>query len=348
MNFSIIVPVYGVEKYLDECVQSLLNQTYADFEVILVDDRSPDNCPAMCDSWQQRDSRVRVIHKPINEGLGFARNTGIEAAKGDYILFVDSDDYIAANTLESCAEALKSAEDILVFGMELRYEDAQGAAKWYSSILPDPFRADTTEAKAQMFSMLSANKVFPYACNKAYRREFLMSVPTRFEQTKLIEDFLFNISVFSYAKAIVTLPQPFYTYRKPAHETLASRYSPEFFELSKRKYLLEEEFLKNCDALAGDALYQVQCRYIKHLISTIIKNKSKAAGLTVTQQKNAIREMVRDSVTVHAMEQMQPVGLKYTMLCSAIRNQQVNMLLMIGCGVSFMQQYLLPLYRRFI
>ena len=129
MKFSVIVPVYGVEKYLDECVESVLAQTYGDFELILVDDCSPDSCPAMCDEWAKKDSRIRVIHKPVNEGLGFARNTGIDAAQGEYILFLDSDDYIHVDTLKLCEENLRDSKDVLVFGMELRYEDAAGNAK---------------------------------------------------------------------------------------------------------------------------------------------------------------------------------------------------------------------------
>ncbi len=348
MKFSIIVPVYGVEAYLDECVNSLLAQTYQSFEVILVDDCSPDSCPQMCDEYARRDDRVRVIHKPQNEGLGFARNTGMAQARGEYILFVDSDDYIAADTLEQCDKALQNGEDILAFGMELRYEDAAGKAKWYSYILPEAFAAGTVESKAQMFSKLSANKVFSYVCNKAYRRDFLSSIPTKFEKTKLIEDFLFNISAFGYTNRIRALPQAFYTYRKPAHETLVSRYSPDFFELCKRKYMLEEEFLRNCNSLEGSAQHQIHCGYVKHLISAIIKNKSKAAGLTVSQQKKAICGMVQDPLTVQVMEQMKPADWKYKLICSAIRKQRVNMLLWLGNGVAFMQKYLLPLYRRFI
>ena len=82
MKYSVIVPVYGVEKYLDQCVESVLAQSFEDFELILVDDQSPDRCPAMCDAWAQRDDRIRVIHKPVNEGLGFARNTGMAVAGG--------------------------------------------------------------------------------------------------------------------------------------------------------------------------------------------------------------------------------------------------------------------------
>ena len=88
---SIIVPVYNVEKYLDECICSLVNQTYTNLEIILIDDGSPDNCPAMCDAWAEKDSRIRVIHKK-NGGLSDARNVALEVATGEFLRFVDSDD----------------------------------------------------------------------------------------------------------------------------------------------------------------------------------------------------------------------------------------------------------------
>ena len=96
---SIVVPVYKVEKYLNRCVDSILNQTYTDFECILVDDGSPDKCGQICDEYAELDKRIRVIHKE-NGGLSDARNVGIDAAKGEYILFVDSDDWIHPQLIE--------------------------------------------------------------------------------------------------------------------------------------------------------------------------------------------------------------------------------------------------------
>lgn len=90
---SVIVPVYKVGKYLDKCVESIVEQTYKNLEIILVDDGSPDNCPAMCDKWAERDSRIKVIHKQ-NGGVSSARNVGIDAAQGEFIGFVDSDDWL--------------------------------------------------------------------------------------------------------------------------------------------------------------------------------------------------------------------------------------------------------------
>jgi len=97
--FSLIIPIYKVEKYLDKCVQSIINQTYSNIEVILVDDGSPDNCPWMCEEYEKKDTRIKVIHKK-NGGLSDARNKGMSLATGKYIIFVDADDYIALDTCE--------------------------------------------------------------------------------------------------------------------------------------------------------------------------------------------------------------------------------------------------------
>ena len=106
-EISIVVPVYRVEKYLNSCIDSLLAQTFADFEVILVDDGSPDACPALCDAAAAKDGRIRVIHQ-ANKGLSGARNAGLDAAKGAWIGFVDSDDYIAPEMYEVLYQAVQS------------------------------------------------------------------------------------------------------------------------------------------------------------------------------------------------------------------------------------------------
>ena len=99
VKVSVIIPVYKVESFLDYCVKSVVNQTYKKLEIILVDDGSPDNCPQICDEWALRDSRIRTVHR-VNGGLSCARNTGLSVATGDFIVFLDSDDWIAPNTVE--------------------------------------------------------------------------------------------------------------------------------------------------------------------------------------------------------------------------------------------------------
>lgn len=113
MFFSIIIPVYKVEDYLEECVDSILSQSYEDFELILIDDGSPDKCPQICDKYKQKDSRVKVVHKE-NGGLSSARNAGLDIASGDYIVFIDSDDVIAPNSLMEMKSALSQFQDVLI------------------------------------------------------------------------------------------------------------------------------------------------------------------------------------------------------------------------------------------
>jgi len=120
---SVIVPVYKVENYLDRCVQSIVDQTYRNLEIILVDDGSPDNCGTMCDAWAEKDARIKVIHKK-NGGLSDARNVGMSIATGDYIGFVDSDDYIAPEMYRLLLERLLAdGSDIAACGVEMVFED---------------------------------------------------------------------------------------------------------------------------------------------------------------------------------------------------------------------------------
>ena len=114
-QISIIVPVYKVEKYINRCIDSILTQTFTDFELILVDDGSPDNCPAICDRYVSKDNRVKVIHKK-NGGVSSARNSALDIAQGEYITFVDADDLLEQNALYALLDGMKSLENGLVIG----------------------------------------------------------------------------------------------------------------------------------------------------------------------------------------------------------------------------------------
>ena len=122
---SVVVPIYNVEKFLDKCINSIVNQTYKNLEIILVDDGSPDNCPEMCDNWAEKDSRIKVVHK-VNAGLGMARNTGMENATGKYIFFFDSDDYVDETIVEKCVtRAVNDKSEVVMFGHIDAYDDGR-------------------------------------------------------------------------------------------------------------------------------------------------------------------------------------------------------------------------------
>ncbi|MGM9600447.1 MAG: glycosyltransferase family 2 protein [Faecousia sp.] len=346
MKFSIVVPVYGVEKYLGECVKSLLAQTYTDYEVILVDDCSPDNCPAMCDEFSRQDSRVRVIHHEVNRGLGMSRNTGMAAAKGEYILFVDSDDFIRAETLEECNDHLASGTDLVVFGFTNVHQDAQGATTRTEELTAPAMTALCPEENGEAFIRLNRARIFPFAWNKIYRREFLESFGAAFEKTKLIEDFLFNIQVFSKAKRIDILEKPLYFYRKPAHETLASKYAPEFFDLCKRKYLLEKQFLQDCGADTAENQQVIFSSYIKHFISAAIRNRSAAANLCDSQQIDCIAQMLSDPVTREVLSLYTPDSMKMKVIAFAMRHGMARSCAFVAMCADFAKTHFSALFMK--
>ena len=180
--FSIIVPVYNTEQFLDKCVSSILAQTYNDFELILVDDGSPDSCPQICDKYARSDSRIKVLHKK-NGGVSSARNLGISVARGTYIWFIDSDDYIEPFSLQRLFEVQNS------YNAELYVFNNRSVCELSTENINDFFR----------------KYYFTYALgfepwNKLYKRDVIIENHLQFDtQEKIGEDLLFNIN---YYKAI--------------------------------------------------------------------------------------------------------------------------------------------------
>ena len=178
---SVIVPVYNVEDYLSKCVASILAQSYKNLQVILVDDGSTDRCPEICDDIAKRESRVQTIHKK-NGGLSSARNAGIDAANGDFLAFVDSDDYIAPDMYEYLYRNMAETEsDISICGKYVVYENGRLILKQDQSILC--LVMDSEEAIRRMCSFRDYDTS---SCDKLYKRELFSSI--RFPLGKLCED----------------------------------------------------------------------------------------------------------------------------------------------------------------
>lgn len=155
---SFIVPVYGVEKYINQCIDSILNQSFQDFELILVDDGSPDNCPKICDEYKEKDERVRVIHQE-NAGVSEARNTGIEAANGEWIYFVDSDDWIELNACEILIrDAKKTGADCIMSDCVIRQNQYERRIHQFSKI----FFTDNREDIQNIQKFILCHKFSPY------------------------------------------------------------------------------------------------------------------------------------------------------------------------------------------
>lgn len=208
---SVIVPVYKVEEYLDECLNSIACQTYSNLEIILVDDGSPDNCPRMCDEWAKRDSRIRVVHKK-NGGLSSARNAGLDVAKGEYISFVDSDDFICKDALQNLYDRIKNDKSIgITSGLIYRYQYGSTSNfkdQWLCS------KEIVIPASEFLFATMSQKSSYT-VWNKLYKRNVIGE--TRFREGRNNEDTLFMYdlgkNVINLDVSMIEIPLYVYYYR---------------------------------------------------------------------------------------------------------------------------------------
>lgn len=204
--FSIIIPVYKVEKYLSKCVESVLSQSFYDWEAILVDDGSPDNCPALCDDYAKKDKRIKVVHKP-NGGLSDARDAGIAAANGKYILFLDSDDYLYSDTvLAEILNSLKNANFPEICYLPNEYWSSNPSSvsgKYKDETLPlEKF----LKRVIKNFYLHTAGQQF------VLRLDYLKENGLRFEKGILHEDELWFAQILMQAKKVHICPCVFYFY----------------------------------------------------------------------------------------------------------------------------------------
>lgn len=213
MLISVIVPIYKVEKYLCRCVDSILNQTFTDFELILVDDGSPDNCGKICDEYESKDNRIYVIHKE-NGGLSDARNAGLDYATGQYIIFVDSDDFIESDLLEKAYNTIRKGYDIVSYGFNVIGVDGNISAIAHSEAGKE-FRFEKQADYLNFILKIFINYGVGWAAwSRIYRRDIIQKYNIRFEDNSKIfaEDMYFNLCYLAHIKTMYTMKENPYNY----------------------------------------------------------------------------------------------------------------------------------------
>lgn len=230
-KFSIVIPVYKVEKYLHQCVDSILGQSYQNFEVILVDDGSPDRCPEICDEYVKLDSRVRVIYQQ-NAGQACARNAGIRVALGEYVLCIDSDDYLDDSTLlQKIADKTESGTDVIMYGFQKYFEST---GEFGMSEVPVLGRVCTTSEMLQ--NVLATNTYCGTAWTKAVRMDLLRSHNVEFKSGMISEDIDWYMQVLCHAKTFDSINEIGVVYRQREDST---SHAPKLKSLEDNLWILE-------------------------------------------------------------------------------------------------------------
>lgn len=202
---SVIVPVYNVEAYLPRCVDSILSQSYTNLEIILVDDGSSDSCPAICDAYTKKDSRIRVVHKP-NGGLSDARNAGMDIAYGKYLAFIDSDDYVTPDYIQTLYTAAKRDDaDISIVGMKRVFD-----GNLPSEMCTGKYIECSYDTKDAIRELLSIGCISQEACGKLYKAEIFYGI--RFPVGELYEDLAIMYQLFLRSERVAYSSRPLYQY----------------------------------------------------------------------------------------------------------------------------------------
>lgn len=254
---SVIVPVYNVEKYLDACVESIVNQTYKELEIILVDDGSPDKCPEMCDDWAKKDSRIKVIHKK-NGGQGEARNFGIDIAQGDYIGFVDSDDIIRPEMYEVLLKEISERNADLIQCAMFKYTE------FPLNNFPDKNEQTTILefSSEEAVKRLITDELITSTCPSVLlKTEIAKKIP--FDLGMINEDVMWVYRALRESKRIIITNEQLYGYYQREGSTMNCVYSKKKFDALKALRMRADSIKNDFPQLSalGEKTYTGSCMY---------------------------------------------------------------------------------------
>lgn len=245
---SIIIPVYEVEQFLDKCILSVVNQSYKELEIILVDDGTSDKCAQMCEKWIKEDNRIIVIHKK-NEGLSVARNTGVSASSGGWIGFVDSDDWINPNMYKDLLDAIDTYNAEIA---ECNWERITPNIEYSSSNLNEDLDScQVVDSKRAIFELIHDGQFKQTVVNKLYKREVVMNIA--FPKGKLNEDEFWTYRVFGQADIIVKIDSVLYYYFQREGSITHCTYNPNRLDAIEAKKQRTEYLDENYPQLVPES-----------------------------------------------------------------------------------------------
>lgn len=326
MKFSFIMPVFQCEKYLAASIQSVLCQDYSDWELILVDDGSTDSSPAICDTFVKKDGRIRVLHQE-NGGPSAARNAGLKAATGEYVLFIDSDDRFEPNTLSILCEHLTSAPDLVLFSyVQDNWKDGE-RTQLFSRILPQSGVIDAA-AFCDIYTVLSDGYFINPVWNKAYCLAFLREIKASFPcGISASEDLVFNMQVFSQMKKVVLCDKALYHYTIHGEDSLCGRFRPDRF--ADVRYVYEQVQ----DALAAwspAALPQWRNQFLLDISVTVNSLYFSNCDWTYQKKYRFVKTMIKDKKVLRCAKQVKPSSMRSFAVKWLIRMHAAALLLLTG------------------
>ncbi len=290
---SIIVPIYKVENFIKQCVDSIIAQTNKDIEIILVDDGSPDNCPVICDEYAKKDSRIKVVHKE-NGGLIAARKSGLDVANGDYVCFVDGDDWLEPDMYEYVKNAIeKHSPDCVITQFFYSYEDREEPSEY--KLYQEFYTRNDLETDVYPTMLFNGRfyqfGVYPCCWTKVFRKELIEKhIYDVDDRIRMGEDIAFTYPCLMECQSVAFVDKPLYHYRQNPNSMTAS-YDPVLQDIYTLPY---EALLKKSRKLGVDLSGQLQY-YLLYLANFVIRNEASSKNPKTKKESNAVIKALLDN-----------------------------------------------------
>lgn len=335
---SVIVPIYKVEKYLRQCVESLIAQPLSDFEIILVDDGSPDGCPSICDEYVAKDGRIKVVHKS-NGGLVSARKAGLQTATGDYIGFVDGDDWVEPFMFEKMQNVADEYHpDMVLSEFFCDFDDrVQNSIQNFDEGFYSKEKLMSDIYPQMLFNGTYYNfGVSPSCWSKIYKRELLeKNLSLVDDRTKMGEDAAFTYPCLMDAQNVFCIKSPMYHYRI-TNQSMSKAYDERLHEIITLSYERIKEKNKGCDFDVSSQLDY----YLLYMINFLVRNEAKQDNRKQRKEKDkVIRGLIENPDVVAAAKKvsLQLLPLHTKLLVTALKTSSVTA---VKFYISFLKVYL--------
>ncbi len=349
---SVIMPVYKAEKFLEESVTSVLKQSFDDFELLLVNDCSPDRSGEICDELANQDERIKVIHLSENGGASKARNAALEVACGEYILFLDSDDFFDNDLIEKAVAALsdnsdgiRNPIDVVVFGAVEEHYDKKGELVNKIDVLPERKSLKNAAEVRQYIPELERISLYGYPWNKIYRAETLIKSGAVFPIMKFNEDIIFNIDFFNSVETCEVLDIMPYHYIKRVESSTTSRFIATYYEDIMVKIDRLYKQFEAWEMLTPEVLDLIAQRYVRYVFSALQRNYDKRAKMNRKQRKQFLQGVFESKRFSLLKPYMSGGGLSGIM-ADKLKNQKSFSCLLIARIVYFVKTFMPKLFGR--
>lgn len=348
--FSIVIPCFNVEKYLSAALNSVVDQTFVNWEIVLVDDCSTDNTLDIASGYASRDDRIQVLSQSINQGLSKTRNRGMSHAAGDYICFLDPDDRFDSELLSTVKQTIDETNaEVVVWGVCEEYFNEEGSVYLEIPVTVDSVFCETKEAIAKELLLLEENTLFGYAWNKAYSRTLLEAEGIRFLERRYIEDILFNVDVAKNLSSLSVIGKSLYRYgRRPAstHESLTSKLLPDFFPLHEERIRVLLAFFETQSNLIDHAKEVLGAIYYRYAFSALCRNNDPHMNMSMSDRRLWLDRFFDSDLYIRLCHHAKPKGRLSQMIGKSFTRKRKFSLLLGSYVVWGSQRHFPKLFQR--